>query len=520
MSTLLLDSDTAPDLGVWRKAQREAKRRQQEIDEHNLFLNYGPACTHCDMIILRKEQQPVRCVQRRCKALLHLQCLNDHDLNCDEATAAAASAASGSTESASKQRKLGHELPSTDGHHPESWDHVSPPPPLWTHNDCGPASIQEVGGMLLRCVPGLRPLLLPDTLVTLDTLAEQRSQPAAITEQTPWRVTDKCDCARCLSDGATAQDHFLQKALYYQMNRHRTLDDQQYEGLRSYKVGGFTDVRRMFESYLGTRTMSHPHHALPGLGLCVVYRCYLCQHETRPPGMLRVETAASGARPLPGMPKTCTTQQVLNQLIGNDSILDHLPDTEAEHLNTVKNWGSTCYNNNCISLNYADTVLPWKLNNQEPLPPLLRVTKGVYSSRFSSIGDMITLTDHDGSRVVYKLLAVIYGNTQHFTADIRYHIDQGNEQYFHYDPFHFPADKLLALSDDLPACMGGTPTFQHRHTEAMRESFQKHTNLRNVTTAVYGIVAVSQERVMDDELAEPSLPPTSATSCKQSSSQT
>jgi hypothetical protein len=193
--------------------------------------------------------EPVRCTVRRCKALLHLHCLNDHDLGCAEVLRSVAEAHT---------------------RHPESWNHVSPPPSMWSHNACGQQSIQEVSGMLLRCVGGLRPLLSPTTLDTLDTLAEQRSQPATITEYTAWQVSDRCGCERCILDKATAQDQYLQKSLYQHMNCNRTLQDQDFEGLGPYRVGSFSDVRRMFESHLDLRTMSHASSTPRDRPLCPV----------------------------------------------------------------------------------------------------------------------------------------------------------------------------------------------------------------------------------------------------------
>lgn len=399
----------------------------------------------------------------------------------------------------------------------KSYEHVSPPPPRWSHNACGPESIQEVGGMLLRCVNGLRPQLLPATTRSLDALTKHRNQDAAITENTPWQLVHKCDCSRCARDGATAQDNYVERELYKHMNRHRTLKDETFEELGPYTVGSFTDVRRMFEAYLGLRTLSHPHHALPGLGLCVEYKCVKCGTTTRPPGMLEVQ--ASGiARPFPGMPKTCTTQQIVDQTIGKDCLLDYLPEDEETQLATVQRWGSRCPEQ-CIrsdhSRVWADTMLPSKLDNQQPLPPLLRVTKGLYNNRLSAVSDTITVT-HNGDEVTYKLLACVYGNTHHFTACIRYHIDEGDEQFYHFDPFHFEEERLLPLSDNRPACMGGKPNFQPHHTNHMRKSFRDNTHLRNVAAAIYGIVACPQqdaemipgcnEALINGDSAELSLP--------------
>jgi hypothetical protein len=325
-----------------------------------------------------------------------------------------------------------------------------------------------------------------------------RNKPAAITEHTPWQLVHKCPCRRCVMDGVTVQDNYAERELYKHMNRHRTLQDETFEELGPYQVGAFTDVRRMFESYLGLRTMSHPHNALPGLGLCVVNKCVSCGKTTRPPGMLEVSASGLG-RAFPGMPKTCTTQQILDQTIGKCSLLDHLPEDKATHLEMVKRWGSRCPDQ-CASNDgkiWTDTMLPSELDSDQPLPPLLRVTKGLYNARLSAVTDTMTVT-HNGKLVTYKLLATVYGNTQHFTACIRYHIDEGNEQFYHFDPFHFKRERLLPLSGNLPACMGGKPVFQPHHTKHMRDSFLKNTHLRNVATAVYGIVASSPQDEQKD----------------------
>jgi hypothetical protein len=333
----------------------------------------------------------------------------------------------------------------------------------------------------------------------------------------PWQLVHKCDCSRCGEDGATAQDNYVERELYKHMNRHRTLQDEAFEGVGPYTVGHFTDVRRMFEAYLGLRTVAHPHHPLPGLGLCVLDKCVNCGITTRPPGMLEIQATGIG-KPFPGMPKTCNTQQLLDQTIGKCSLLDHLPEDKATLLRSVPRWGTRCPAQCTKSNNvhtWADTMLPSGLDSQQPLPPLLRVTKGLYSSRLSAVLDTLTMT-HNGRNVTYKLLACVYGNTRHFTACIRYHIDEGNEQFFHFDPFHFETDRLLPLSDHLPACMGGKPDFKPYHTAHMKESFFKHTHLRNVATAIYGIVAAPQpdqdidsdadEEKVDDKAAEQALP--------------
>ena len=486
-----IDGETAEDFLLWWETQSLQLRKRAE-EERELILSYGPACTECEMIIIRPEE-PLQCTQRRCNAFLHMRCVNDHELICEAFPNNACSAPIS---------------------HPESWLHVTPPPPMWTHNACGPESINEVCGMLLRCVKRLRPLLPRATLKTLDSLADMRSQPPAITRQTPWQMRDKCHCGGCITDGATAQDHYLQKQLYKHMNTHRTDEDQLFEEMGRYIVGEFTDVRRMVEATLGLRSLSKRHKPLPGLGLCVVYKCYLCGHTKRPPGSLELNVSDSASRRLPGQPAACSTQQLVDQMIGKDSILDHLPLEKSEHLNLVRRWGGVCKYKH--SEQFQNTMLPLKLNSEQPLPPVIRVTKGLYSLRFSEVSDTLTITDQHGVDVVYKLLAVVYGNHVHFTCCVRYHIDSGDERFYHFDSYHFKEDRLLRLSGNLPACMGGTPTWLPRHTQAMRNSFNRHTGLNNVAQAVYGIVDPSPP--MNDQVISvtPSSPPLSPPSSPSS----
>jgi hypothetical protein len=130
------------------------------------------------------------------------------------------------------------------------------------------------------------------------------------------------------------------------------------------------------------------------------------------------------------------------------------------------------------------------------------------------LSDTITVA-HNDEDVTYKLLAVVYGNTKHFTTCVRYHIDEGDEKFYHFDPFHFEVDRVLPLSDNVPACMGGMPNQAH-HTRSMKQAFKRYTHLRNVAAAVYGIigrpvpdqdmVSVSDEAVLDVHNAQHSQP--------------
>jgi hypothetical protein len=176
------------------------------------------------------------------------------------------------------------------------------------------------------------------------------------------------------------------------------------------------------------------------------------------------------------------------RLSGADALLDHLSDDdEAKQLVDIGTFASRCEDPRCgENGRWGDTVLPWTLDDSKPLPPLLRVNKLIFSDDVSAITDTLVITTSDNVRVVYKLLAVLYGNASHFTADIRYNLDTGSEQFHHFDPFHFRQDRVLALSENLPACMGGQPVFVPRHTEDMRSAFSQNTTMRNVASAIYG----------------------------------
>ncbi len=89
--------------------------------------------------------------------------------------------------------------------------------------------------------------------------------------------------------------------------------------------------------------------------------------------------------------------------------------------------------------------------------------------------------------VTYSLLAVVYGSGRHFTADIRYNMNAGSKVFFHYDPFHFRQDRVLALDKCLPACSAGKPTFLPRHSARARTKFAEFTHLSHVASVVYGI---------------------------------
>jgi hypothetical protein len=343
--------------------------------------------------------------------------------------------------------------------------------------------------MLLRCIPTLPALLAPSTLLALETIAAHRVQPAAITANSPWKWQDTCGCPDCRHYGVSAQDNFIQKEVYRHMNTHRTLEDQEIEGQGPYAVGEVTSVRHMFEANLGLRSRRYPYNPRCGLGLHIVNQCFQCGGLTYPPGELDLQVSTGYCKPFPGMPPTSSTQQLVDQLIGADCLLDHLSDDETEQLAAVKKFGTRCLDARCNKDGWADTVLPCTLDDTKPLPPLLRVNKRIFDDDFSAITDTLVITTSENTQVVYKLLAVVYGNSKHFTADIRYHIDTGNEQFHHYDAWNFRQDRVLELSNNLPACMGGQPTFLPRHTQNMRHAFQTHTKLRNVTAAIYGNIA-------------------------------
>ena len=156
-------------------------------------------------------------------------------------------------------------------------------------------------------------------------------------------------------------------------------------------------------------------------------------------------------------------QQLLDQPTGADSILHHLSKDPTQRLRQVQRYGACCHK--CDGDRYRDTVLPWALDTERPLPPLLRLNKLILSEGIRDISDTLTVSQPGTPvPVTYQLLAVVYGSGAHFTCDVRYAIDAGDSQFFHYDPFHFRQDRLLRLSDKKPACQGGVPVFLDRHT--------------------------------------------------------
>jgi hypothetical protein len=280
--------------------------------------------------------------------------------------------------------------------------------------------------MLLRCVPNLRELLLPDTVRALDEITGLRVRPAPVTPLTPWRQADTCSCTYCALHGRSAQDNFIERRVYEHMNTHRTAEDKLLEKMGPYDVGGFCDIRRMFEAALGLITPEGS--PIPGIGLCVVHRCCLCGHETRP-DMLALETADALGRPFPGRAGG-STRQLLDQLRGADSILHHLSKDPIKRLREVQRYGACC--RKCDGDRYRDTVLPWALDTERPLPPLLRLNKLILSEGFRDISDTLTVSQPGTPvPVTYQLLAVVYGSGAHFTCDVRYAIDAGDSQFFH-----------------------------------------------------------------------------------------
>ena len=371
--------------------------------------------------------------------------------------------------------------------HADSWMHISPPPGPWTHNNCGPYAVLEVCNMLLRCVPDLRDLLPPATLNLLDTLMTDRMRPSTITRRTPWQQEHVCPCADCYSHGRTAQDSNIEQRLYSHMNTQRSTNDKQMEQSGDYIVGGFCDIRRMFEATLALRTPDG--QPLPGCGLSVVNRCCICATErVVPVPTLEVDDAVG--KPLPGAPHG-STQEILNQHTGVVGMLHHLPANPYEHLGAVKMFGGQCPN--CVvDGKRMDTMLPYGLDPTQPLPPILRFNKAIGSDRITSIPDTVCLQHPDDpAPTTYTLLATIYGNRLHFTTDVRYHIDEGSRAFTHYDPFHFRSDRVLELSNDQPACNGGRPDFLPHHTRDMREKFLQYTQISHVASAIYGRITNS-----------------------------
>jgi hypothetical protein len=176
-------------------------------------------------------------------------------------------------------------------------------------------------------------------------------------------------------------------------------------------------------------------------------------------------------------------------MIGKDPLLDHLPADPSKHRDVVTQYGAVCRHDLCVAGDrWADTVLPESLDTNHALPPIIRITQGMFRNRLSAVADTISLNDHDGTILTYKLVSVAYGNSLHFTTCVRYHIDEGDETFYHYDSFHFDQDRVLALSDSVPACMGGKPHFLERHTDAMKRSFHDNTHMRNVIAVIYAIL--------------------------------
>ena len=363
---------------------------------------------------------------------------------------------------------------------------IVPYPAPWTHNNCGPFVVMQICHMLMRCLPALRGFLSPETLQFMDNVATWRDQPAAVTPTTPWRNEDKCGCRNCRVHNRTAQDAYIERHVYEHMNRNRTAADMVYEGLPKYIIGEALDVHHMFEAVLGLRDKDAS--PLPGLSLNVTHRCDHCTHETRMI-MGALETADSLGQPLPG--NQCpsgSTQQFLDQLTGAKSILDHLDDDDAdEKRDKVDHYGGTC----TLCNPHYNTVLPHKLDRAEPLPPLLRINKNICSGILSQMCDTMSVEGgQDEPSATYVLLGIIYGNGAHFTADVRYHWDKRSRQWFHYDPFNFPQDRVLALEGEgeKPSCHGGRPKFAKRHGSEAKSRYIKYTGTKHVVALIYGLV--------------------------------
>jgi hypothetical protein len=461
------------------------------------------------------------------------------------------------------------------------WKHISPPPQSWTHNNCGPYSVMEVCNVLLRCVPDLSGLLAPDTLHLLETLTSDKMRSAAITRTSPWKINDVCPCAYCRQHGRTAQDSNIERRLYQHMNTQRTRNDKDMEQLGDYVVGDSCDIRRMFEAVLGLRTADGQPR--PGCGLAVINRCCLCATESVVP-LPTLEVDDALGRPIPGAPHG-STQEILDQQTGVVGMLHHLPNNPYEHLGAVKKFGGQCPR--ClVDGKRVDTMLPWGLDDTQPLPPILRFNKALGSRMITSIPDTVTIQPpHKPNAVIYELLAVVYGSGRtrstkpcdhrynptctgpwskartppnlptcnqytirasmhcthqctrhcaqhfarqfcthqccrhcaqhfarqlpcpcthqcahsytshfigtHFTCDARYDIDKESRAFTHYDPFHFAHERVLSLSNNLPACNGGRPHFLPRHTAEMRATFDEFTQIKSVAAVVYGQITSS-----------------------------
>jgi hypothetical protein len=314
-------------------------------------------------------------------------------------------------------------------------------------------------------------------------------RPSAITRRTPWKSRDVCPCDDCRKYHRTAQDSNIEKRLYAHMNSQRSADDKRMEQSGDYVVGHHLDIRRMFEAILALRTPNG--NPLPGCGLSIIHRCCLCAAEqvvTVP--TLEVDDALG--KPLPGAPHG-STQAILDQQIGAEGMLHHLPANPYEHLGAVKMFGAQCPD--CrINGKRVDTMLPWALDDTQPLPPILRFNKSIGSNRITSIPDTVSVKRPGGQDpIVYELLAIVYGSGSHFTCDIRSSIDEGSRAFTHYDAFHLRNDRVLLLDNDQPACNGGRPQFLPRHTEHIRAKFHEFTNISHVASAVYGRITSHED---------------------------
>ena len=409
------------------------------------------------------------------------------------------------------------------------WQHITPPPGPWTHNNCGPYAVLEVCLTMMRCVPVLRNILPAATVQVLDTIAVHRQQSPAVTRRTPWTHDDTCLCGVCRNDNRTAQDAFIEKEVYAHINSNRTADDNDIEGMQAYVVDRFCDMRRLLENTLGIR--DDHQSPLPGFGLSVIHQCWLCKQHTTS-SVLAVEPENEQGKPLPGTWTTTadgvlapgrhdgTPQRLLDQLIGVESILDHLPHEPDQQLKTVTTYGGRCSNQACFNANgdrWANSVLPLKLDPDEPLPPVLRINKRLGSDTIDTVCDTVCVPDPSGGpAVTYDLLAVIYAIKSHFTTDIRYKLDSGDRQFWHYDPFNFRQDRVLALAGNLPACQGGLPEFLPRHTLRQRTKFHEFTLLTNVTSFVY--IQQDPSHTQTPAPAEAAASPQPASSSSSSSS--
>ena len=337
----------------------------------------------------------------------------------------------------------------------------------------------EIANVLFKLRPELRDLLSRTTLRRLDEITELRG---ANPTDSQW---DKhfCGCEGCRALDITPLESYTMKKVYAHLNKNRTAADREWDQRGSYKENTFVDAQLLFEVVLGLR---HPDGSpRDGVGLSILDRCCVCHHETQR-HVLKLDTDSDKC------PRG-STQFHLKQRTTADRRFQKtgppshtaLHDRQQQQVRSIG--GSRCLNRNCtMDGRFADTSLPMSLDPTTVPPAFLRINKRRLAKNLNSVCETVTLTYPDvWETVTYQLVAVVYASSSHFTADIRYKLPDGDRQFFHYDPFHFPRDRILPLSNNLPACARGTPTFQAHHTKDAKTKFRTCTTYADVISVVY-----------------------------------